>query len=89
MTSPAWCLLLSTFDIQNDPVGAEGSGRAGSSWVRSARCVSEAHCVEVQVGSNVVVSRSSLRPSVTLELSRDQWSCFVAHVKTGAFDLPQ
>ncbi|MGN9907905.1 DUF397 domain-containing protein [Phytohabitans sp. LJ34] len=67
----------------------EGSDPAGPSWRRSSRCVGEAHCVEVQVRSDAVVLRSSLRPSVALELSRDQWAHFVAHFKTGAFDLPR
>ncbi|WP_173057476.1 DUF397 domain-containing protein [Phytohabitans houttuyneae] len=66
----------------------DGSDSVTQAWVRSTRCYSEAHCVEVQVGTDRVLSRSSLRPSVELSLSHAQWACFVAGVKAGGYDRP-
>jgi hypothetical protein len=42
-------------------------------WRRSARCVSDHHCVEVAEAGEDVLLRNSTRPEVSLHLTRDQW----------------
>ena len=59
-----------------------GSGEL--SWQRG-RCDGGA-CVEVAAQDEVVMVRSSVHPSTTLEISRDEWRQFLAGATDGIFD---
>jgi hypothetical protein len=54
------------------------------SWKRSARCVSDHHCVEVDLTGENVLLRNSTRPEVVLELTRDQWRGLILLVRSAA-----
>lgn len=56
-----------------------------AAWRRSARCVSDHHCVEVADLGDLVGLRNSQRPELMLAFSRPVWRSFVAGVENGDF----
>lgn len=54
-----------------------------AAWRRSARCVSDHHCVEVADLDDGVGLRNSQRPASSLIFSRQMWQRFVDGVKVG------
>jgi len=54
-------------------------------WHRGTACDGGA-CVEAAADDAMVYVRSSVRPEVSVRLSRVEWQEFLAGVKDGAFD---
>jgi len=54
-------------------------------WRRSARCVSDHHCVEVADHGDTVGLRNSRRPEFSLTLSKKAWQSFRDGLKAGRF----
>ncbi|GAA0468297.1 hypothetical protein Ade02nite_79170 [Paractinoplanes deccanensis] len=57
----------------------------GPLWRRSARCITDNHCVEVAElpGGEMVGLRNSQLPDVALTLSRPVWRDLIAAIKAG------
>ena len=56
-----------------------------AAWRRSARCVSDHHCVEVADLGNEVGLRNSQRPEFSLTFSKKEWHSFVDGLRVGDF----
>jgi hypothetical protein len=57
-------------------------------WRRSTGCVNDLHCVEVaELGDDEIGLRSSIRPDLTLAVSRQAWREFADGLKAGEFTL--
>ena len=57
-----------------------------ATWRRSARCVSDHHCVEVADLGNAVGLRNSQCPEFSLKFSRQEWHGFLDGLKAGDFN---
>ena len=66
---------------------SKSSGLAIGVWTRSARCVSDSHCVEVADLGETMGLRDSKRPEVSLTFSKPSWQTLVDAIKNGEFDL--
>ncbi|MFI7540041.1 DUF397 domain-containing protein [Actinoplanes sp. NPDC049599] len=60
--------------------------RSQATWRRSARCVSDHHCVEIADLGELVGLRNSQVPDASLAISRPAWRHLVAGIKAGEFD---
>lgn len=58
-------------------------------WHRSARCVSDHHCVEVANFGDAVGLRNSQRPEHSLTFAAQAWQGFIEALKSGHFDTEQ
>ncbi|RSM51518.1 DUF397 domain-containing protein [Actinoplanes sp. ATCC 53533] len=58
-------------------------------WRRSARCVSDHHCVEIADLGDAVGLRNSQRSELSLTFSKQVWRGFVDRVKAGDFHSVQ
>ncbi|XVV10360.1 DUF397 domain-containing protein [Actinoplanes sp. CA-131856] len=60
-----------------------------SAWLRSSRCVGEAHCVELSVinSGDQVALRNSKTPDTVLTFDADEWQNFVDGLKSGELRL--
>ncbi|MEU8813006.1 DUF397 domain-containing protein [Actinoplanes sp. NPDC048796] len=58
-------------------------------WLRSSRCVGEAHCVELSVidSGERVALRNSQRPGTVLTFDAAEWRNFMDGLKTGELRL--
>jgi hypothetical protein len=54
-------------------------------WRRSARCVSDHHCVEVADLGVAVGLRNSQRPTQWLTFSKQEWRSFLDELDAGEF----
>lgn len=61
----------------------EQPSAAATVWRRSARCVSDHHCVEVAEMTDGVGMRNSTRPEVALVFSRAAWRALIDSIKAG------
>jgi hypothetical protein len=52
-------------------------------WRRSARCVSDHHCVEVADLGDAVGLRNSRRPELLLSFSKQDWRGFLDRLMAG------
>lgn len=68
---------------------SDAARTAAVGWRKSARCVSDNHCVEVADLGGTVGLRNSRLPEVSLSLSEQAWRDLIAGVKAGEFDRPQ
>jgi hypothetical protein len=58
-------------------------------WRRSARCVSDHHCVEVADFGDAIGLRNSQRPEDSLTFSAQAWRSFLDGLKAGDFHTDQ
>ena len=61
---------------------------AVAAWRRSARCVSDHHCVEIVELDHGVGMRNSIRPDVSLVFSTPVWRDLIDCIKAGKLDGP-
>ncbi|MFF5078729.1 DUF397 domain-containing protein [Actinoplanes sp. NPDC000266] len=60
-----------------------------AAWLRSSRCVGEAHCVELSVADSGerVALRNSKKPDTVLTFDADEWRNFMDALKNGELRL--
>ena len=74
---------MARFDLQDESRERRMSVDGPVVWRRSARCVSDYHCVEVADLGDDVGLRNSQRPEIELSFSKAVWRDLIAAVKAG------
>jgi len=60
----------------------------GAAWRKALRSIANGACVEVASASGSIIVRDSVnRSGLVIRYSTETWQAFLAHAKTGTFDV--